>query len=92
MGNRVFLYNMPKSMTPNDTCYPLTLPAFCLEARMQPDKKRVIGRLLKHMLLCLYPINILFTISEKSVSNEMTQTNNKFVPSKSMITSVNQTD
>ena len=34
-------------------------PARCLKARVQPNKEWMIGGCLKHMFLCLYPINIL---------------------------------
>lgn len=35
------------------------LPAFCLEARVQPNQKGMIWGLFKDVFLCLNPINIL---------------------------------
>lgn len=61
-------------MKPRNILSTLTSPAFCLEARMQSNKKRVIGRLLKNMLLRLHPVNVLFKTPKKSMSNEMTKT------------------
>lgn len=70
-------------MNPRNILSTLTSPAFCLEARMQSNKKRVIGCLLKNMLLRLHPVNVLFKPT-KSMSNETTKTmENLFLASQS---------
>lgn len=52
--------------TPANVIY---LPALGLEARMKSHEEGMVGGLLKHMLFCLNPVNILNTQKESNKQN-----------------------
>lgn len=48
-------------------------PALCLEAGMKSHQEGMVGSLLKHMLFCLNPVNILKNNKEKNTHTHKNQ-------------------